>query len=262
MGVAVQLLLFDRCGLDFSKPNEAPVRRWDDNPWNSANNVHGVVAADPAGGASGLPEFYRNETRLRNLQRDYIRHVVSQTMAWNVFYEVMNEPMGGSSEERVRWADWVVGVIHGVTLGRNLIFYNDHTGGARGADVNAWKALNLPNYHNFHGVILHGRPTDYNPDNAAYHFRAEKIFQLSSDGGPVSERDTEAANYQWTQYAFSRRMMFQAHTLAPAAARGIGRNHPTKLISTTGTGAGDHDPIEPDPIGPRSADAGSQVSPS
>jgi hypothetical protein len=45
-GIAVQLLLFDRSGLDVSGNETA--RRWDDSPWNTVNNVNGVVQSDPA----------------------------------------------------------------------------------------------------------------------------------------------------------------------------------------------------------------------
>jgi hypothetical protein len=225
-GIAVQLTLFDRCGLDFTKAGEAPVRRWDDSPWNRNNNVNGVVAADPSGGASGLPEFYRNDATLRDIQAAYVRYVVAQTKAWNVFYEIMNEPMGGTPDDRVRWADWVTGVIRAATGGLQLVFYNDHNGGA---DVNRWKQLGLPNYANFHGVIFHGNPLNINPNNSFYQFRAEKIFQVSTDAGPVPARDTYASNLEWCRHAFANRMMYQAHTIKAEAARGIGDNHPTTV---------------------------------
>lgn len=225
-GIAVQITLFDRCGLDLSKSNEAPVRRWDDSPWNRNNNTNGVVSADPSGGASGLPEFYRNQPALRDLQAAYVRYVVAQTKAWNVFYEIMNEPTGGTADERVSWADWVTGVIHGATGGLQLVFYNDHHGGA---DVNRWKSLKLPNYPNLHGVIFHGDPLNINPNNAAYQFRAEKIFQVSTDAGPSPARDTYQSNKDWCRHAFANRMMYQAHTIKSEAARGIGDNNPTNI---------------------------------
>jgi len=230
--IAVQLVLFDRSGLDTSVPSEFPVRRWDDSPWNAANNIHGQVAADPgAGSTSGLPEFYRDNPTIRSIQKAWIEDAVAQTMNnWNVFYEIMNEPMYGTTTDRINWADWVVGVIHGKTNGSRLIFYNDHTGGARGGDVNAWKeSTTLKNYNNFHGVIFHGTPTNYTPSNPPYKFLNDKIFQVSSDGGPAGTRDTFQANKDWCAHAFANKMMFQAHTISTEAARGIGFNNPTPL---------------------------------
>jgi hypothetical protein len=232
-GIAAQIVLFDRTGLDTSHPTaEHPALRWDDSPWNDANNVNPVLRAD--GVTGGLPEFYQPDPELRSTQDAFIRHVVSVTKNWNVFYEIMNEPMYGSHEIRVRWADWVVGVIHSVTGGRNLIFYNDHTGG-RGADVNLWKQLStattapLRNYSNFHGVIFHGVPTNFNPNNTAYAFRGEKIFQASTDTAPEPARDTYHSNYEWCKHCFKPdiRMMYQAHTNNPEGARGIKDNSPS-----------------------------------
>lgn len=245
VGVVVQLVLFDRSGVGPSKPNEAPVRRWEDSPWNAANNVNGVIVQDPpASPASGLPEFYRNQATIRNAQRAYLEKAVTTTKRyWNVFYEIMNEPQGGSvdgstADDRLDWADWVVGVVHGLTGGSVPIFYNDHTGGLRGADVKRWKQRGLPNYGNFHGVIFHGDPSDYDPANAAYAaFNTEKVFQVSSDGFPHSgtgtnPRDTKARNRTWTNHAFGKGMVFQAHTNSPLAADGIGAAtiKPTQLV--------------------------------
>jgi hypothetical protein len=227
-GIVVQLVLFDRSGLDTSNPGEKnefnePIRRWDDSPWNANNNVHGVIVANPA---PGLPEFYHYHNRLRQIQQAWIELVVDQTKShWNVFYEMMNEPIGGSPEERVRWADWVMGVIQNRTRGSRLVFYNDHAGGQ---DIKKWEELGLPNYPNLHGVIFHGRPTDHSPDNAAYStFRDEKIFQVSSDafmytGPPPNPRDTKETNRVWTNHAFKYGMIFQAHTNSESAAEGIG----------------------------------------
>ncbi len=229
-GIAVQIVLFDRTGLDTSHPTEEhPALRWDDSPWNDANNVNSVLKADAVSGRGGLPEFYAPDPELRRIQELFIRHVVTQTRSWNVFYEVMVEPMWGDFDARVRWADWVVGVITSMTGARNLVFYNDHTGGARGADVNRWKQLALPNYNNFHGVIFHGTPTDYNPGNAAYAFRDEKIFQLSTDAGPSPARDTYPSNFAWCKHAFDNRMMYQAHAKTLDAARGIRDNQPSPI---------------------------------
>ncbi|HEV2862950.1 MAG TPA: hypothetical protein VGX48_18180 [Pyrinomonadaceae bacterium] len=239
-GIAVQIVLFDRTGLDASAV--APIRRWEHAPWNKANNVNAVLQATDPTGHGGLPEFYAPDPELRRVQELYIRHVVSQTKSWNVFYEIMVEPMwGDSSDVRVRWADWVVGVIRSATGGLNLVFYNDHTGGARGADVNRWKQLALPNYNNFHGVIFHGTPTDYNPNNTAYAFRAEKIFQLSTDAGPSPARDTYQSNLDWCRHAFNNRMMYHAHSKTLDAARGIRDNHPSVIEPEW------REPINPDP---------------
>lgn len=237
-GVAVQLVLFDRSGLDNSNPNEKnefgePIRRWDDSPWNVANNVNGVIVPNPA---PGLPEFFQYHNRLRQIQQAWLEFIVDQTKGyWNVFYEIMNEPIGGSPDLRVGWADWVVGVIQNRTRGSRLVFYNDHSGGQ---DMSRWKALGLLNYPNVHGVIFHGRPTDHSPNNPAYAtFKDEKIFQVSSDAFPYSgpqpnPRDTKETNRVWTNHAFSFKMMFQAHTNSALAAQGIGLADikPTKLI--------------------------------
>ena len=153
LGVVVQLVLFDRCGLDTNITDEAPKQRWPDSPWNERNNVNGVVVAPP-NDTSGIPGVLRNRADIRSVQKNYIKHVVSKTKNhWNIFYEIMNEPMG-TIDARVAWADWVVGVIHSLTGGANMIFYNDHSPGPRGADVINWKDRALPNYNNFHGVIF------------------------------------------------------------------------------------------------------------
>lgn len=228
-GIAVQIVLFDRTGLDGSGSATPPLR-WEHSPWNKTNNVNAVLQADATSGHGGLPEFYAPDPELRRVQEAYIRYVIAQTRNWNVFYEIMVEPMwGDSSDVRVRWADWVVGVIKSATNGVNLVFYNDHTAGARGIDVNRWKQLALPNYNNFHGVIFHGTPTDYNPNNTTYAFRNEKIFQLSTDAGPNPARNTYPSNLAWCKHAFDNRMMFQAHANTLDAARGIKDNHPSLI---------------------------------
>jgi len=235
-GIVVQLVLFDRCGLDTSKTNEAPVKRWDHSPWNAANNTNGVIV-QVGSTPSGLPEAYSNRSDIRAAQENYIKHVVSKTKAHvNVFYEIMNEPIGGTNDgtgdDRVSWADWVVGVIHGQTGGSHLIFYNDHTGGAKGADIKKWKERSLPNYNNFHGVIFHGRPADYDPANSAYStFRNEKIFQVSSDGfqdTAEEKADSKPTNTAWTNHAFGKKMIYQAHSNSALAADGIGAANPIK----------------------------------
>lgn len=229
-GVAVQVVLFDRTGLDVTNPREGH-RRWDDSPWNTVNNVNGVIQADPAPQPySGLPEFFRPDAKLRAIQEAYIRFVVGQTRSWNVFYEIMNEPMGGTADDRVHWADWVVSVISSVAP-NSLIFYNDHNPptGKHGADVARWKQLG-GNYSKFHGIILHGNPLDFLPTDAPYStYSNEKIFQLSSDTAPTPDRDTAASNQSWCQHAFDNQMMFQAHTNHVEAAQGIQKNHPSPI---------------------------------
>jgi hypothetical protein len=239
VGVVVQLVLFDRSGLDTTGSGGAeswtdPVtglkynlRRWDDNPWNAQNNSQPYLV----GATDGLPEFFLPHPGLRSAQQSYIQQVVGQTKNhWNVFYEIMNEPNGGSADDRVKWADWVVGVIHAQTGGASMVFYNDFRAGT---DVNRWKELNLPNYQNFHGVIFHSVPTTIDPDAAdaatKYKFLQEKIFQVSTDGNSAATRDDKGANYGWCQHSFRKKMIFQAHSTSGDAALGIGLNHPTAL---------------------------------
>jgi hypothetical protein len=240
-GIAVQLTLFDRSGLDNTLFREEEftvhrIRRWEDSPWNSANNLNGVIATS---NPPGLPEFFQYHRRLREIQQAWLQLIVDQTKGyWNVFYEIMNEPLGGTVDERVRWADWVVGIIHNRTKGSRLIFYNDmHNGG----DVNRWKQLStvpvtanppgLPYYHSFHGVTFHGNPENIKPDTGPYEFKNEKIFQVSSDTFPEG-RDTYASNKKWAQHAFDNKMMFQAESNSTEAARGIGDANPppTRLV--------------------------------
>lgn len=237
-GIVVQLVIFDRGGLDNSKPDEKNqfgehVRRWEDSPWNSSNNNNGVIVANPA---PGLPEFFQYQRRLRDIQQAWIELVVDQTKQyWNVFYEIMNEPQGGTADERVGWADWVVGVIQNRTHGSRLVFYNDQT---NGQDMKRWKALNLAYYGSCHGLIFHGTPTNTDPAAQAYSdFSGEKIFQVSSDGfqysGPQpNPRDTKSKNTEWVNHAFHNKMIFQSHSNAVEAAQGIGAGDikPTALV--------------------------------
>lgn len=251
VGVVVQLVLFDRTGLDATGSGGAetwkdpatgvkyPIRRWDDSPWNKDNNAQNFLAGSmktrPDGTTffNALPEFFiPNPPGLRAAQQSYIQQVVGQTKNnWNVFYEIMNEPNGGSADDRVKWADWVVGVITAATGGASMIFYNDFHGGT---DVNQWKTSGLPNYNNFHGVIFHSVPTSIDPDaptaGDTYKFLQEKIFQVSTDGNSGATRDDKGANYNWCHYSFLKKMIFQAHTVSSDAALGIGLNHPTHLV--------------------------------
>ena len=259
VGVVVQLVLFDRTGLDATGSGGAEpwinpatgqpyidpstgkpyiIKRWDDNPWNANNNSQSYLVGstktrpDKTTFTNGLPEFFMPNPGLRSAQESYINQVVGQTKGhWNVFYEVMNEPNGGSADDRVRWADWVVGVIHAQTGGASMVFYNDFHAGA---DVNRWKALALPNYNNFHGVVFHSVPTSIDPDAAdaatKYKFLQEKIFQVSTDGNSGATRDDRGANYNWCLHSFRKKMIFQAHSVSSEAALGIGLNHPTALV--------------------------------
>jgi hypothetical protein len=250
LGIVVQLVLFDRSGLDTtgsggpeSWPPGAnpgyPVRRWDDSPWNVDNNdqpfLQGTNKGTPENPKiNALPEFFLENPPLRKAQQAYIEQVVNATKGyWNVFYEIMNEPQGLPNDAHVRWADWVVGVIHGLTGGNSIIFYNDHNPTADGADVNLWKDLKLPNYGNFHGVSFHRVPTSIDPNapnaGSKFKFLNEKIFQVSTDGNSRNTRDTQAANDTWTGHAFSRGMIFQAQSISPDAASGIQQHHPTPL---------------------------------
>lgn len=245
-GIVVQITIFDRAGL------AAGSDRWPNNPWNSINNLNNLIQD----GSTGVPKFYdrniQGHIRIREpldpqtgtggftlepislgeLQDNFVSQVVSQTKEFkNVVYEIMNEPMTGTTAQRVEWANKMVGVIHAQTQGKRLIFYNDHTGNlnnpaTRGVDVNYWKS-SIPaarsNYSRFHGVIFHGDPNLIDPANAntnSWTFEADKIIQVSSDAyaGP---RD----DYHWTRdtttRAFGRHMMYQAESVATRAAEGI-----------------------------------------
>lgn len=226
-GVVVQLVIFDHSGLIASMPGEAPVRRWDDNPWNHKNNLLPFIDAP-----LGVPAFFGGDPGLRNAQQRLIETVVDRTHAhWNVFYEIMNEPQGGSPGERAQWADWVVGVIHARTGGGSMIFYNDHAGGA---DVTFWKNHGLANYDRFHGVIFHARPHSIDPEPPRgspppYVFTADKIFQVSTDGVKDIPTNDMNANAEWSHYCFQKKMLFQAESVKESAAQGIAASNPTRL---------------------------------
>ena len=109
-GLVVQLMLFDRTGLDFM----GDCLRWPYNPWNAKNNINKVIEANP----NGVNSFYKRdligqiiyrepvrpgdddggggivieEITLGELQDSYVNRVVSATMEYpNVVYEIMNE---------------------------------------------------------------------------------------------------------------------------------------------------------------------------
>ena len=245
-GIVVQITIFDRAGM------AAAADRWPFNPWNSANNQNAAIQA-----AAGVPTFYKRDTaaqiRFREpldprggtgggltiepttlgaLQDDFISKVVFATREFNnVVYELMNEPMEGSSADRAEWANTAVGVIHAGTQGKRLIFYNDHSGNlaqpnTRGQDVNYWRN-NIPaarsNYSRFHGVIFHGDPNlidPANPNTSNWTFKDDKVIQVSSDAF-----DNRRDNKEWTRgatnNAFARHMIYQAESTSTLAAEGI-----------------------------------------
>jgi hypothetical protein len=214
--IAVQLTLFDTPGL------EAGADRWNKNPWNNANNTSPFITAQ----TDGLPEFYQIEqnAQMKQRQEDYLQWVVGWTKDyWNVFYEIMNEP-GGDLAARVAWANWVTGIIDGATLSQRLVFYNMHPYTAN--DMNYWydNRATLTNYGKLDGVIFHA--TGINPDDARFAKFRDKIFQVSSDAGPIPQRCRAAWNQGTTTHAFTNGMMFQAETLSLRAADGIGGANP------------------------------------
>lgn len=222
--IAVQLTLFDTTGL------EAGADRWDKNPWNDVNNTASFIRAAP----DGLPEFYdvAHNAALKQLQEAYLQWVVGWTKDyWNVFYEIMNEP-GGDLDARVAWANWVTGVVDGATLSQRLIFYNQHPYTTN--DMNHWfeNRATLTNFDKLDGVIFHGTPSDIRPGDARFANYRDKIFQVSSDAGPIPQRCRKTWNQTMTNHAFANGMMFQAETLSLPAADGIGAasTRPTDLI--------------------------------
>lgn len=217
--IAVQLTLFDTPGLK-SDPG-----RWDKNPWNDVNNTASFIRAQ----SDGLPEFYdiQHSALLKQRQEAYLQWVVGWTKDyWNVFYEIMNEP-GGDVATKVTWANWVTGVVDGATLGQRLIFYNQHPPDTAN-DMNYWSdnRATLTNYDKLDGVIFHGTPTDIKPSAPRFAKYRDKIFQVSSDASPVITRCRNDWNQAMTNHAFANGMMFQAETLAVAAAAGIGAANP------------------------------------
>ena len=190
-------------------------------------NVTGSLCRNPAGAA-----FFRI-TIIMQIQQagSTCRH---QTKSTGMFLRDLTSRRR-HRDERVGWADWVVGVIQNRTRGSRLVFYNDHSGGQ---DMRRWKELGLRNYPNVHGVIFHGTPTDHSPNTPAYStFKDEKIFQVSTDAFPYqgpqpNPRDTKEPNRIWTNHAFNFKMMFQAHSNSDLAAQGIGAADikPTKLV--------------------------------
>ena len=223
--IAVQLTLFDTNGI------EAGAERWKRSPWNDDNNTSSFIKSSPANdGLTGFYQFDQNPA-LKQIQEAYLQWVVGWTKDyWNVFYEIMNEP-GGNVDARVAWANWVTGVIDGAVLSQRLIFYNMHPYTA--PDMNHWSdnRATLTNYSKLDGVIFHGNPAVITPGDAQFTKYSDKIFQVSSDAGPVPQRCRKSWNTAVTNHAFDYGMMFQAETLSLPAADGIGaaNQQPTDL---------------------------------
>jgi len=220
-GLAVQITLFDSTGLEYETADRE--QRWPRNPWNRNNNYFNFIVDEKAP-VGGIPEFYHVQfnPKQKELQALFIQHVVALTKDfWNVFYEIMNEPGGGltNQRDRITWADWVTGEIDKETLGARLIFYNDFTGSltsanGRGADVNFWRAnrATFTNYDRLDGVIFHGDPAITNPADTRYDFRGEKVFLVSTDA--TTFQDDPAANHAAAQRALNLGMPYQAETLS------------------------------------------------
>jgi hypothetical protein len=231
-GIVVQLTLFDGAGMRFKD-------RWPYNPWNSVNNVNGVVNSQ----LSAMPDFYHGSiaaidgsgsaTTLGAIQSKFVEKVVSETLDhWNVVFEIMNEPTGGQPAGRAAWGDMIVGVINCLTKGRRLIFYNDHSqaqgfpGG--GADVNAWHGL--PNYDALDGVIFHGDPNNvFDTTEPQWNFTADKLIQASSDTHDAAQREQTGWNTTTTNHLFNRGVIYQAEASTNAAADGIKAANPTLI---------------------------------
>lgn len=221
--IAVQLTLFDTNGI------EVGADRWKRSPWNDANNTSPFITSN----TDGLTGFYQIDQNpaLKQIQEAYLQWVVGWTKDyWNVFYEIMNEP-GGNLDAKVAWANWVTGVIDGAVLSQRLIFYNMHPYTAN--DMNHWydNRATLTHYSKLDGVIFHGNPTDIKPGDARFAKYRDKIFQVSSDAGPIPYRCRKAWNTTATNHAFDYGMMFQAETLSLPAADGIAaaNRQPTDL---------------------------------
>lgn len=218
--IAVQLTLFDTNGI------EEGAERWNRSPWNDANNTSAFIKSSDA--KDGLPEFYQIEQTagLKQIQEAYLQWVVGWTKDyWNVFYEIMNEP-GGDVATKVAWANWVTGVVDGAVLSKRLIFYNMHPYTAGDMDYWSDHRATLTNYDKLDGVIFHGVPTDIKPSAPRFAKYRDKIFQVSSDAGPLNSRCRNDWNQAMTNHAFANGMMFQAETLSVDAAAGIGAANP------------------------------------
>jgi hypothetical protein len=264
-GIVVQITIFDRTGM------AAATDRWPFNPWKASNNANGLILDIPAipgqppPKQTGVPRFYdrtiQGHVRTREpidreltsggirlepislgeLQDSFVNQVVIQTREFrNVVYEIMNEPMEGTPATRAEWANTIVGLIHSLTQGKRLIFYNDHSGSmlnpaTRGQDVNYWKTIPAArsHYSRFHGVIFHGDPNTIDPANAntsGWTFEADKIIQVSSDAYDEAKRDDRVWTRATTLKAFERHLIYQAESVDTDAADGIRDTQKTTLL--------------------------------
>ena len=239
-GIIVQLTIFDRCGLSNDRIRPLPQQsepRWSINPWNSANNVNGLIV-DPT---KGLPAFFERSANptLARLQDAYVTKVAMETREFsNVMYEIMNEPMEAELEPRVKWANDILNVLSPLIQGRRLIFYNDHSSPGnnpahRGQDVNYWRDVipaNISSYKSLDGVIFHGDPNIFDPtkiDAYGWKWGHEQLLQLSTDGfGVKNAQNVELREtYDWNKATatslFGRREIFQAESGNVNAANGL-----------------------------------------
>lgn len=109
-GIAVQIALFDRCGLQ-----NGPPERFGRSPYNAANNVNGLLTAP----ARGYPDFLQMDgTKLGDINRALLEKVVSEIGdRGNVIYEIMNEPVFGWRDS-VKWHLWVARLLRGAFKGK------------------------------------------------------------------------------------------------------------------------------------------------
>jgi len=109
-GIAVQIALFDRCGLQ-----NGPPERFGRSPYNAANNVNGLLTAP----ARGYPDFLQMDgTKLGEINRALVNKIVSEIGdRGNVIYEIMNEPIFGWRDS-VEWHLWVARILRDAFEGR------------------------------------------------------------------------------------------------------------------------------------------------
>ncbi len=94
-GIYVSVMLFEGWALQFTDG-------WKNHPFHSPNNINGIEA-DLNGDGIGAEFNLLNETeagrRIRELQEEYVRHVVDTVNDLdNVLYEICNESHGQSTE--------------------------------------------------------------------------------------------------------------------------------------------------------------------
>ncbi len=226
-GIVVEISLFDACGLDSAGPDKE--KRWPHSPFNAANNMNNVIVEDPVDEfVNGFPEWFKPNATLRSIQAAYVRKVVNEVKGyWNVTFEIMNEPRQGGPPrppgtpdptipDRVAWGDWITGEIvaaYGATPRKQLIFWNSFIGPS-GQDLNLWRtqAPNHGNYPQVDGATFHIDPLALKPDSAAYDFRSEKVFQVSTDGG-IAHRDEKDWNRLAADHCSALDMVFQAWSI-------------------------------------------------